>query len=220
MDYLDVLQKQWFDKSGDFWDNTKSDWLGITLAAVQNLLDSDLGELSARFIADILLAASNLAYLYDVSLSDIVKEINDSFKIETDDLKDVDTYKQATLIARGNARFWKEQFENLKESSLDYYQSQALKTAELPDDLDYVGTIMLRTLGLVGEGGEVAELVKKAVRDDTLFDYEQLALELGDVLWYVAVLAYELGYSLSRVAEMNRKKLLERHGDTKEVEHD
>lgn len=70
------------------------------------------------------------------------------------------------------------------------------------------------TLGLTGEAGEFAEKVKKIMRDSNgEISHEQalqLTLELGDVLWYVTRAAAELGESLSRVANLNVDKLMDR----------
>ena len=70
------------------------------------------------------------------------------------------------------------------------------------------------TLGLTGEAGEVADKVKKVIRDrQGVFDVETreaIKLELGDVLWYVAQLASEMGYDLNDVAEANLQKLSSR----------
>jgi len=90
----------------------------------------------------------------------------------------------------------------------DNYQIEARRTAIYPNkDNNFV----YPTLGLVGESGEVAEKIKKILRDKNgSFDYEsKLALkkELGDVLWYLSNLCDELGYSLSDVAKENLKKL-------------
>jgi len=69
-------------------------------------------------------------------------------------------------------------------------------------------------LGLCGEAGESAEKVKKAIRDDggrlTPARREELAAELGDVLWYLAQLATEAGLDLDEIAEENLRKLLSR----------
>jgi NTP pyrophosphatase (non-canonical NTP hydrolase) len=66
-------------------------------------------------------------------------------------------------------------------------------------------------LGLVGEAGEVAEKVKKIIRDQdgviTKFNQVEIAKELGDVLWYIAILADEMGVTLDKVAEGNLEKL-------------
>lgn len=64
-------------------------------------------------------------------------------------------------------------------------------------------------LGLVGEAGEIANKVKKIMRDGT-YDPVALSDELGDVLYYVARLATELGTSLNLVAKENTHKLLDR----------
>ena len=69
-------------------------------------------------------------------------------------------------------------------------------------------------LGLVGEAGEIAENVKKLVRDKNSdlaqLDRDDMAAELGDVLWYTAVLANFLGLSLDDIARQNVDKLADR----------
>ena len=94
---------------------------------------------------------------------------------------------------------------------LNAYQSAARKTAAYPD----IGrNPIYPTLGLSGEAGEVADKVKKVIRDQSgVFDAptrEAIKLELGDVLWYVAQLAGELGYDLDQVAQANLDKLASR----------
>jgi NTP pyrophosphatase (non-canonical NTP hydrolase) len=88
------------------------------------------------------------------------------------------------------------------------YQVKASQFATYPD----IGfNPIYPTLGLCGEAGEVAEKVKKVIRDDgsrfTLETTSAIELELGDVLWYVAQLANELGIDLDRVAQRNLDKL-------------
>jgi|TARA_R110000765_G_C18659062_1_gene576559 NTP pyrophosphatase (non-canonical NTP hydrolase) len=91
--------------------------------------------------------------------------------------------------------------------TFDSYQKQAKKTAIYPKSAD----IMYPALGLTGEAGEVANKVKKIVRDgreNSPPDWrEQIAYELGDVLWYCAALASDLGLSLGRIATENADKL-------------
>jgi NTP pyrophosphatase (non-canonical NTP hydrolase) len=72
---------------------------------------------------------------------------------------------------------------------------------------------MVQTLGLCGEAGEVAELVKKASWHGKPIDPDRLANELGDVLWYVSDLASHYGLSLSAIAEGNVEKLRRRYPD-------
>ena len=91
------------------------------------------------------------------------------------------------------------------------YQKSAIKTAVYPT----VGkNFVYPTLGLLGEAGEVAEKVKKIFRDSdgemSLEQKEMLAMELGDVLWYISALSHELDISLDEVAQLNLKKLQDR----------
>lgn len=91
----------------------------------------------------------------------------------------------------------------------DDYQKQALKTA-----IDSGHELTHRTLGLVGEAGEVAEIIKKLIRDYngdlTKLDKQNMSKELGDVMWYVAALADHLGLKLSDIVEQNTTKLASR----------
>jgi len=91
------------------------------------------------------------------------------------------------------------------------YQEKSRKTALYPDkDNNFV----YPTLGLSGEAGEVAEKIKKVIRDkDGIIDdviREEIKKELGEELWYVAQLATELGLSMDEIAQKNIEKLLSR----------
>jgi NTP pyrophosphatase (non-canonical NTP hydrolase) len=94
---------------------------------------------------------------------------------------------------------------------LSDYQTRSRATAVYPGAGD---NLLYPTLGLCGEAGEVAEKVKKMVRDDGGVLTEErraaLAAELGDVLWYVAQLATEAGLDLDDMAAGNLQKLLSR----------
>jgi NTP pyrophosphatase (non-canonical NTP hydrolase) len=94
---------------------------------------------------------------------------------------------------------------------LSDYQSRSRATAVYPNQGD---NLLYPTLGLCGEAGEVAEKIKKMVRDDDgiLSDERRAALskELGDVLWYVAQIATEADLDLAVIAEENIAKLLSR----------
>ena len=63
------------------------------------------------------------------------------------------------------------------------------------------------TLGLVGEAGEVAEKVKKLIRDKSRFSKDEIIKELGDVVFYVTALANYYGSDLQEVIDMNIEKL-------------
>jgi NTP pyrophosphatase (non-canonical NTP hydrolase) len=95
---------------------------------------------------------------------------------------------------------------------LSDYQARSRATAVYPNAGD---NLLYPTLGLCGEAGEVAEKVKKMVRDDGGVLTEErraaLAAELGDVLWYAAQIATEAGLDLDDVAGDNLAKLRSRH---------
>mgnify|MGYP003680365652 FL=1 len=90
------------------------------------------------------------------------------------------------------------------------YQRTAITTAIYPA----THKILYPALGLAGEAGEVANKVKKLVRDGTSSLpkewKEQIGSEIGDVLWYCAVLADDLGISLGKIASQNEIKLQNR----------
>lgn len=95
---------------------------------------------------------------------------------------------------------------------LKHYQKKSRKTALYPD----IGrNFVYPTLGLVGEAGEVAEKVKKILRDKagtaSTNDISEIEKELGDVLWYVSQLATEFGLSLEKIAQINLEKLQSRY---------
>lgn len=93
------------------------------------------------------------------------------------------------------------------------YQDKATQFAKYPNHTPMAG-LTYCTLGLTGEAGEVAEKVKKIIRDGhgslTLEKAEDLCKELGDVLWYVSQTARELGFTLEQVAARNISKLTSR----------
>ena len=105
---------------------------------------------------------------------------------------------------------------------LDDYQKRARKTVIYPRNQK----IVYPALGLAGEAGEVCEKVKKYLRGDSNDEYDAVDIlkdgiekELGDVLWYIANLATDLGLSLDVIAAKNLDKLRDRkrrnvlHGD-------
>lgn len=91
------------------------------------------------------------------------------------------------------------------------YQEAADSTAIYPDRGN---NLVYPTLGLVGESGEVAEKVKKLIRDaqgeQTPEFRAELAKEVGDVLWYISQVAREIGTDIESVAAANIEKLRSR----------
>ena len=96
----------------------------------------------------------------------------------------------------------------------DEYEQLATRTATF-DGKQEEYKLMYLALGIAGEAGEVAEKIKKLMRNDggSLSDEtrEGLKRELGDVLWYLSQMSRVLGFSFSSVAEANIKKLADRH---------
>ena len=95
-------------------------------------------------------------------------------------------------------------------SDLDMYQQVAKSTAIYPREQ----AIIYPTLGLTGEAGEVANKVKKIIRDGSNKDNDNLVseikAEIGDCLWYIAVLADDFNIKLSDIASANIEKLANR----------
>jgi len=96
------------------------------------------------------------------------------------------------------------------------YQKQAFTFAIYPNkETD----IIYPTLGLNGEAGEIAEKVKKIIRDDNGVvngDKKiQLLMEIGDCIWYCGALCTALGLDMNKVAEMNIIKLTNRQKNNK-----
>jgi NTP pyrophosphatase (non-canonical NTP hydrolase) len=85
------------------------------------------------------------------------------------------------------------------------YQDRARVTAIYPRE----HAVVYPSLGLAGESGEVAEKVKKWIRDGNL-DRAAIEKELGDVLWYISALACDLDLELEQIAERNIQKLTDR----------
>lgn len=108
---------------------------------------------------------------------------------------------------------------------LNDYQASTRDTAIYREALrGQLGRVVYAALGLTGEAGEVANLVKKIIRDDGARDFSAMSMqirpdrraaildEIGDVLWYCSALCDELGADLEVVARANLEKLQRRHG--------
>jgi NTP pyrophosphatase (non-canonical NTP hydrolase) len=99
--------------------------------------------------------------------------------------------------------YYKEAYKDMM--SLTQYQSAAAQTAMYK----HTHKILYPALGLAGEAGEVANKVKKMLRDNNL-DKNAIASEIGDVLWYAAMLSKDLNIELHDVAMKNLEKLYDR----------
>ena len=92
------------------------------------------------------------------------------------------------------------------------YQRLAMRTSN--SALTTTEHLINGALGLAGEAGEVADLVKKRFMQGHSLDREHLAKELGDVCWYIAETATALGYSMEAIMEPNIEKLRKRYPST------
>ncbi|MCC1487994.1 nucleoside triphosphate pyrophosphohydrolase family protein [Bacillus tropicus] len=110
----------------------------------------------------------------------------------------------------------------LSIGELNDYQEATLRTWN--NKTDFGGRVSNAALGLTGEAGEVADIVKKAIYHGHGFqpshgpgeedgNTHKLALELGDIMYYVSIMAHEMGYTLQDIAEMNIAKLAKRYPD-------
>ena len=96
--------------------------------------------------------------------------------------------------------------------TINEYQTAALRTAQT-DKLSKSAILLNAALGLCGESGEVADLVKKHRFQGHDLDIDHVAKELGDISWYLAVGAYSIGYDLETILQMNVDKLKARYPD-------
>ena len=95
---------------------------------------------------------------------------------------------------------------------MNFNEYQRFAISKLANDIP---THQLRmatfALGLSGESGETADHIKKWIGHGHEIDYDHIAKELGDILWYVAVMASEIGFDLDEIAARNEKKLNDRY---------
>lgn len=105
---------------------------------------------------------------------------------------------------------------NKPSLTFNAYQAAAIQTASYPN---LGANLVYPALGLVGEAGEAADKIKKFYRNTdghmaagqmTDVQRKELAKEVGDVLWYIAALAYELDIDMEEMAAMNIAKLRDR----------
>ena len=95
----------------------------------------------------------------------------------------------------------------------DRYQELAMRTAGDLAATPFRDALVVSALGLSGESGEVADMVKKHVAQGHPLDRERLIIEAGDVAWYLARLCTALDISLGEVLQRNIDKLIARYPD-------
>jgi NTP pyrophosphatase (non-canonical NTP hydrolase) len=95
--------------------------------------------------------------------------------------------------------------------TINEYQNAAMRTSG--KNLTTAEHLLNGALGLTGESGEVADLVKKSMFQGHKWDFDHIAKELGDILWYVAETATAIGEDLETIMQMNIDKLMKRYPD-------
>jgi NTP pyrophosphatase (non-canonical NTP hydrolase) len=104
---------------------------------------------------------------------------------------------------------------------LNEYQERAKETIVYPQrtlsdssmGASYETGVLYNALNLASEAGEVAGVIAKAIRKDTDVPVDKVKDEMGDILWGLSVLAYELGFTLEDVAQHNINKLQARKAE-------
>ena len=113
--------------------------------------------------------------------------------------------------------FWtleRPEYSDDNDYGADAYQREAMRTASgMTGGMTSKGLILNGVMGLNGEAGECIDLVKKHEFQGHSLDRAHLALELGDVAWYLAVTAQGIGYRLSDILRLNAAKLRKRYPD-------
>ena len=126
---------------------------------------------------------------------------------------DAETYQEATL----ESNISEDQVHKILEPLTELVKLQG--GPEATESLERVRSILINayyTLGLVGETGEIAEKMKKAIRDaGGQMPVEETAKELGDVTWYLSHLARRLGTNFGQIFQVNIDKLRDRMSRSK-----
>jgi len=89
---------------------------------------------------------------------------------------------------------------------------ESFSSERITENVDF-GGILNACLGLSGEVGETNDMIKKWIFHDSELDIEHLKKEIGDVMWYVALLCDSFGFDLDEILEMNIDKLKARYPD-------
>ena len=87
------------------------------------------------------------------------------------------------------------------------------RSCDVFSDLQDMGGIVNAALGLSGEVGELNDMIKKWIFHNTQLDKEHVKKEIGDVMWYVAMMCESFGFSLDDVMQTNVDKLIARYPD-------
>lgn len=108
------------------------------------------------------------------------------------------------------------EYQNLAMRTNDRKGTERLRhQTKCVDDL---GGVLNACLGLSGEVGELNDMIKKWIFHEKQFDEEHAKKELGDVMWYVAMMCYSFGWNMDEIMQMNVDKLKARYPEGFSVE--
>ena len=126
-------------------------------------------------------------------------------------LRDVESLNDSLMKELSNRQG---RLTEIRDHDADVYQLDVLKYA--PSEAMICDQhLTYGVIGLCGEAGEASEIVKKYAFQGHALDSYHLAIELGDVLWYIAYTAHNIGYPLGKIMAMNQEKLAKRYPDGK-----
>ena len=109
------------------------------------------------------------------------------------------------------------EYQKLAMRTNDGNNTRRLTKALCVCDMD-IGGVLNACLGLSGEVGEFNDMVKKWIFHEKQFDEEHAKKELGDVMWYVAMMCESFGWDLNEIMQMNVDKLKARYPEGFSVE--
>lgn len=105
------------------------------------------------------------------------------------------------------------EYQKLAMRTNDYKGMERVCTFADENGNATTGGLLNGALGLTGESGEVADIIKKGIFHEKGIDTEHLKKECGDVLWYLAMICESAGFTLDDVMEENVNKLIARYPD-------
>lgn len=106
------------------------------------------------------------------------------------------------------------EYQKLAMRTNDGESTYRLNLSMAEHDFDYdMGGVIMASLGLSGEVGELNDMIKKWIFHKSDMDITHAKKELGDIMWYVACMAKSFGWSLEEIMQLNIDKLKERYPD-------
>lgn len=104
-----------------------------------------------------------------------------------------------------------EEYKNKASRFNDGKSLDRLKSVTNSDFIINYGEIIQGCLGLTGEAGEVADMIKKHIFHEKELDMMHFKKELGDVMWYIALISNSCGFNIDEIMDINIEKLSARY---------